>query len=128
MSEAANDTAKFQIFRAADAPGLMETSCMTVEPFTPDQRAGMDKVLQAGYLEGDTVKVLCNVPGFSLTHVWFKKGYPLPLHSHDAESAATPQKDLPPPARREISPQPARTAWPRPALARRARHPPASAR
>jgi len=74
----------FTIFRAADAPGLMEAGCMSVEPFTPAQRAGMDAALASGYLEGDEVKVLCNIPGFSLTHVWFKNGYPLPLHSHDA--------------------------------------------
>jgi quercetin dioxygenase-like cupin family protein len=79
------DTGKFQIFRAKDAPGLMEAECMTVEPFTPVQRAGMDKALAAGYLEGDEIKVLCQLPGFSLTHVWFKEGYALPLHSHDAD-------------------------------------------
>lgn len=75
----------FTIFRAADAPGLMQAGCMTVEPFSPVQRAGMDKVLEAGYLGGDEVKVLVNIPGFSVTHVWFKRGYPLPLHSHDAD-------------------------------------------
>ncbi len=79
------DTAKFQIFRAKDAPGLMEAGCMSVEPYSDVQRAGMDKVLEAGYLDGDEIKVLCNIPGFSLTHVWFKEGYPLPLHSHDAD-------------------------------------------
>jgi quercetin dioxygenase-like cupin family protein len=85
MSDAEQDASKFQIFRAADAKGLMEVGCMTVEPFTPVQRAGMDKVVAAGMLEGDEVKVLCNLPGFSLTHVWFKKDYPLPLHSHDVD-------------------------------------------
>ena len=75
----------FQIFRANDAPGLMEAGCMTVEPFSAVQRAGMDGALAAGLLEGDDVRVLCNIPGFSLTHVWFKKDYPLPLHSHDAD-------------------------------------------
>ena len=75
----------FSIFRAKDAPGLMQAKCMTVEPFSTVQRAGMDKVLAEGYLEGDQVKVLVNLPGFSLTHVWFKKGYPLPLHSHNAD-------------------------------------------
>lgn len=84
MSEQQSD-GKMQIFRAADAPGLMEAKCMTVEPFSPMQRAGMDKVMAAGYLDGDQVKVLVNIPGFSLTHVWFKKDYPLPLHSHDAD-------------------------------------------
>jgi len=81
----ATDVSKFQIFRAKDAPGLVESGCMTVEPFTPVQRAGMDKVVAAGYLDGDDVRILVDLPGFSLTHVWFKAGYPLPLHSHDAD-------------------------------------------
>jgi len=85
MSEAENDTSKFQIFRAADAPGLMEAGCMTVEPFTPVQRAGMDGALASGYLGGDEIKVLTDLPGFGLTHVWFKEGYQLPLHSHNAD-------------------------------------------
>lgn len=80
-----SDTSKFQIFRAADAKGLMEEGCMSIEPFTDVQRAGMDKLVAAGFMDGDEVKVLCNLPGFSLTHVWFKKDYPLPLHSHDAD-------------------------------------------
>lgn len=84
MEEAQSEQG-FAIFRAKDAPGLMETKCMTVEPLTPGQRAGMDAVIAAGYLQGDEVRVLCNVPGFSLTYVWFKPDYPLPLHSHDAD-------------------------------------------
>lgn len=83
--DTAQDTSKFQIFRAKDAPGLMEAKCMTVEPFSPAQRAGMDKAIAAGYLEGDEIKVLSQVPGFGLTHVWFKEGYALPLHSHDCD-------------------------------------------
>ena len=85
MSDNENDLSKFQIFRASQAKDLMELGCMTVEPFNPVQRAGMDKAIAAGLLDGDEVKVLCNLPGFSLTHVWFKKDYPLPLHSHDAD-------------------------------------------
>jgi len=79
------DVSRFQIFRARDAKDLMEEGCMTVEPFTPVQRAGMDKLIAAGFMDGDDVKVLVNIPGFSLTHVWFKNDYPLPLHSHDAD-------------------------------------------
>lgn len=74
-----------QIFRSADARGLSETACMRVEPFSPVQREGMEKLIEAGYLEGDQIKVLVNIPGFSLTHAWFKRGYPLPLHSHDVD-------------------------------------------
>ena len=85
MSQDKQETAKMQIFRAAEAPGLMEAKCMTVEPYTATQREGMDKALAAGVLEGDEIKVLCNLPGFSLTNVWFKPGYPLPLHSHDVD-------------------------------------------
>jgi hypothetical protein len=76
---------KTRIFRAADAKDLMEAGCMSIEPFTPAQREGMNKLAAAGYMEGDEVKVLVNIPGFSLTHVWFKQGYPLLLHSHDAD-------------------------------------------
>lgn len=75
----------FTIFRGADAPELMEAGCMTLDPFTDVQRAGMDKLVAAGYLEGSETRVLCNIPGYSLAHVWFKKGYPLPLHSHDTD-------------------------------------------
>jgi mannose-6-phosphate isomerase-like protein (cupin superfamily) len=85
VAEGEQDSAKFQIFRAADAPGLMEAGCMDVKPFTPVQRAGMDKAIAAGYLRGDQVTVLTQLPGFGITHVWFKEGYALPLHSHDAD-------------------------------------------
>ena len=76
---------KTRIFRAADAKDLMEAGCMSIEPFTPAQREGMNKLAAAGYMEGDEVKVLVNIPGFSLTHVWFKADFPLPLHSHNAD-------------------------------------------
>jgi mannose-6-phosphate isomerase-like protein (cupin superfamily) len=84
-SDAEMPVEKFQIFRAGDAPDLMAAGCMSVEPFSAVQRAGLDKVQEAGYGDGDVVRVLVNIPGFSLTHVWFKKDYPLPLHSHDAD-------------------------------------------
>lgn len=85
MADRAQDTSKFRIFRAKDAPGLMEAGSMEVKPFTPVQRAGMDKAVAAGYMEGDEIRVLTDLPGFGLTHVWFKAGYQLPLHSHDAD-------------------------------------------
>lgn len=75
----------FKIFRGDDAPGLMAAGCMSIEPMTAVQRAGLKEVIAAGYLEGDEVKVLCDIPGFSLTHAWLKRNYPLPLHSHDSD-------------------------------------------
>jgi len=80
-----SDDKKFQIFRAADAPGLMEAECMSIAPSTPEQQEGMKKLMEAGYHHGDEVKVLVDIPGFSLTHVWFKADYPLLLHSHNAD-------------------------------------------
>lgn len=79
------DTSKFQIFRAEDGKELMEANCMTVAPFTPVARTGMDKAIEAGMGGGDDVRVLVNIPGFSIVNVWFKHGYPLPLHSHSAD-------------------------------------------
>lgn len=75
----------FKIFRAKDAPGLMASACMAIEPMSDTQRAGLTAMVAAGYLEGDDVQVLCDIPGFSLTHAWLKREYPLPLHSHDSD-------------------------------------------
>lgn len=76
---------RMTIFRAADAPKLMESGCMTIAPVTPEQREGITKAVVAGYTEGDEVRVLCNLPGFNLTHAWLKAGYPLALHTHDSD-------------------------------------------
>lgn len=76
---------RFTIFRGADAPTLAEAGCMTMEPFSPALLPSLAKVQEAGVLNGESVHVLVNMPGFSLAHVWFKKDYPLPLHSHDAD-------------------------------------------
>jgi mannose-6-phosphate isomerase-like protein (cupin superfamily) len=85
MAEPTKTKEGFTIFRASEAPELMEAKCMTVEPFTPIQRSAMDKMVANGYIDGGETKILTNVPGFCITHVWFKAGYPLPLHSHDAD-------------------------------------------
>jgi hypothetical protein len=74
-----------QVFRAAQAPKLMEAGVLELQPFDAMQRAGLDELVKAGYLEGDEERVLFNMPGFSLIHVWFKKNYPLLLHSHNTD-------------------------------------------
>ena len=79
------DTSKFRIFRATDGKGLMEANCMTVMPLSPTARAGLDKAMENGMNDGEEIRVLVNVPGFSITNVWFKHGYPLPLHSHNTD-------------------------------------------
>ena len=62
----------FQIFRAKNAPKLMESGCMSIAPITALQRTGVMKAVDAGYTEGDVVRVLVQMPGFSLTHAWMK--------------------------------------------------------
>ncbi|WP_254601997.1 cupin domain-containing protein [Sphingomonas bacterium] len=85
MADTAMTHEGFGIYRAKDAPGLSEAGCMAIDPMTPVQRAGVEKAMAAGLLDGDDVRLLVNMPGFSLTRVWFKKDYPLPLHSHDVD-------------------------------------------
>jgi hypothetical protein len=76
---------QMQIFRGVNAPTLMEAGAMQIHPATATQRAGLNKLIEAGYLEGDETRLLINIPGFSLVHAWFKKDYPLLRHSHDAD-------------------------------------------
>ncbi|MBV9509803.1 MAG: hypothetical protein JO303_05935, partial [Caulobacteraceae bacterium] len=74
-----------EIYRGAEAPALLEAGCITLVPGTQSQVEGMDKLRQAGLAEGDEVKVLVNMPGFSLSQAWFKNNYLLPLHSHEVD-------------------------------------------
>ena len=84
MSDAA-ETAEFKIFRGKDAPSLEEAGIMSLPEFTPVQIEGLMAIYRPELARGDEVKVLFNIPGFSLSHVWFKRDYPLPLHSHDCD-------------------------------------------
>ena len=45
------------------------------------------RLVDAGIREGGRVNLLFSRPGLSLSHVWFKTGYPLPRHSHDVDCA-----------------------------------------
>jgi mannose-6-phosphate isomerase-like protein (cupin superfamily) len=78
-------TSGFTIFRAKNAAGLMDAGCMKIAPITDTQREGLTNAVKAGYMEGDEVKILVDLPGFSLTHAWLKANYPLALHSHDSD-------------------------------------------
>ena len=79
------DKKKFQIFRAADAPNLDKTESQTMSPLTPAESTGFGRMVEAGVFDGSEVHVLASLPGFSLVHLWFKKDFPLPLHSHDVD-------------------------------------------
>ena len=75
--------ATMQIYRAADV-GMMEESADNekVLPMSQETQAGFARLVEAGFLDGATVKKLFDIPGFSLTYVWFKPHFPLPRHSH----------------------------------------------
>lgn len=87
MAEAdrAAETASFRIYRGIDAPDLNETEKMTLAGLTPIVEAGIGRWVAAGVGEGNVTKVLFSLPHMSLTYAWFKSGFPLPLHSHNAD-------------------------------------------
>ena len=85
MAKEAEETAPpFAIFRAKEARDYDE-NVMHSGPTTAVEQEGMAAMMEAGMLEGSRLKLLYKRPGMSLTYVWFKSGFPLPLHSHSAD-------------------------------------------
>jgi hypothetical protein len=74
----------FAIFRGQDAPLLGETGAMPLPPIAAESMPEFERAVASGLGDGERVRLVFSSPGFSLTHVWFKKDFPLPLHSHDA--------------------------------------------
>ena len=74
----------FAIFRGKDAPLLGETGAMPLPSIAAESMPEFERAVASGLGDGEQVRLLFSTPGFSLTHVWFKKDFPLPLHSHDA--------------------------------------------
>lgn len=76
---------RFAIFRAKDALGAAEMTCMKFEAVTPIVADGAQRAQAAGADAGSELKLLFAIPGFSLTYVWFKSDFPLPRHSHNVD-------------------------------------------
>lgn len=76
---------RFAIYRAAEAPNFDELTCMEAVGVTPVIAAGIEQATAEGADDGSVVKMLFSMPGMSLTYAWFKSGFPLPLHSHNAD-------------------------------------------
>lgn len=75
---------KFQIFRSNDMATLGEADIMTIVlPTTGIEE--MMACVDAGLQDGAKSHVIFAGFGLSLVRVWFKKNFPLPLHSHDAD-------------------------------------------
>jgi len=76
--------ARFAIYRAAEARDYGEHNVMSMDELTPVMAEGLAHYV-SGNDSGQVVKLLYAAPGFSLSYVWFKSGYPLPLHSHTGD-------------------------------------------
>lgn len=74
----------FEVFRARDAEDFGKSGMMTEGRVLDPQVAELAlTMIDEGMLDGSKLSVLYRRPGgFSLAHVWFKSGYPLPSHSH----------------------------------------------
>jgi len=81
----AKSAGKFAIYRGATAPAFSEIDVMDYAGMTPQLEETFAQLGEAGIDEGQTVKMLFSAPGFSLTYAWFKSGFPLPRHSHNAD-------------------------------------------
>ena len=80
------NVAPFRIYRAATAKDLGELEIMEYAGLTPIIAAGLAKAGAAADKDaGNVVKTLFAMPGMSLTYAWFKSGFPLPLHTLDAD-------------------------------------------
>lgn len=78
-------TPSFKVFRIKDAPAYAETDCMELTGATPVIMNAIERAAAEGDYEGNEVRLLFSMPGMSLTYGWFKSGFPLPLHTHNAD-------------------------------------------
>ena len=75
----------FAIFRAGKAKDYSADGPMYMDTAGPALFDNGGALGEAGFGEGSRVKLLYSRPGMSLTYVWFKSGFPLPRHSHNAD-------------------------------------------
>jgi hypothetical protein len=77
----------FEIFRKADYRDYSEHDVMPIVDMTPAIVEGLTAFsrAQGDGGSGQQVQMVYSRPGMSLTHVWFKSGYPLPLHAHASD-------------------------------------------
>lgn len=79
------DDKPFEIFRASEARDYGEHGIMDIVVDSQAIADGLTHFHEEGGGNGQQVSMAYSRPGFSLTHVWFKSGYPLPLHSHTSD-------------------------------------------
>jgi hypothetical protein len=72
----------FEIYRASDALDYAEHAIQHRDDPPPAAIEALGDFAVEDGMAGQQVELAYARPGFSLTKVWFKSGYPLPLHSH----------------------------------------------
>lgn len=78
---------RISIFRSTELTSLAETMERSAST-APQALEGIDRVVNAGLHDGLIAKVAFRQEGpigLSLIHCWFKKGVPLPPHSHNVD-------------------------------------------
>lgn len=85
MSPVPKKLPSFSVFKSSDAHDISEVPVVRWTPPGEVGQRGWEELVNAGYNDGHETKILFCAPGFSLTHVWFKSGIPLPRHSHDCD-------------------------------------------
>jgi mannose-6-phosphate isomerase-like protein (cupin superfamily) len=79
------ETRRFEVFKFKNARADVEASILEFQPFTPVAAEGAKRAMEAGLDVGSELKLLFEMPGFSLVHAWFKSGFPLPRHTHNCD-------------------------------------------
>jgi len=85
MAASAPVPPRFALFRSAESRDFEQSGVMSQGAPTETKMAGAVAAVDAGMLEGTTVRLLFDLPGLSLTHAWFKSGFPLPRHTHNVD-------------------------------------------
>jgi mannose-6-phosphate isomerase-like protein (cupin superfamily) len=79
----------FVITRARDAMPHLPKKQRGVDeqglPLHPAIERGMRQMREQADAGGATALTLFSMPTLHVSYVWFRSGYPLPLHSHDAD-------------------------------------------
>ena len=86
MEDEEKPAARFEIFRGAAARDYNDHDVMRMDDLTPAIAEGLAHYMVGpDDTHGQVVELVYATPGMSLSKVWFKSGYPLPLHSHTAD-------------------------------------------
>lgn len=78
-----------RVFRASDAEGMRNASERGAQRadhvVSPVVAAGFQQLGEAGMGNGAAARVIYSSQNMHIAYAWFKSGFPLPLHSHDAD-------------------------------------------